>query len=129
MQTQLKFDVYNKQVSKVGVVSTSAIASMYVCIITTYTSIFLSLPQSFFIPSLLSSSLSQMCSIGQAHCCVSDLIRSPDQSCRLEVMFDNATCGYLHIKAWKVSTNQQQSCQIMCTTCALICPSLPPSSV
>ena len=58
-----------------------------------------------------------MCPIGQTHCCVSDLIRSPDQSCRLDVLFDDATCGYLHIKAWKVSTSQQQSCQIVYPVC------------
>ena len=26
----------------------------------------------------------------------------PDQSQRLEVTFDDAVCGYLHVKAWKV---------------------------
>jgi len=59
-----------------------------------------------------------MCPIGQTHCCVSDLIRSPDQSCRLDVLFDNATCGYLHIKAWKVSSRAARSCTLCVSSCA-----------
>ena len=32
-----------------------------------------------------------------------ELIRAPDKTQRLEIMFDNAICGYLHVRAWKVS--------------------------
>ena len=43
-----------------------------------------------------------MCPIGQATCTVLDIIRAPDTCRRLEIKFDDATCGYLHIRAWKV---------------------------
>ena len=35
-------------------------------------------------------------------CTVMDIMKSPETCCRLEIQFDNATCGYLHIRAWKV---------------------------
>lgn len=48
-------------------------------------------------------SLSQMCPIGKAQCSVMDIVKAPGQCCKLDIQFDNATCGYLHIRAWKVS--------------------------
>lgn len=45
----------------------------------------------------------QMCPIGQAQCSVMDIMKARDRSCRLDILFDNAICGYLHIRAWKVS--------------------------
>lgn len=44
---------------------------------------------------------SKMCPIGLAQSKVMELIRSPNQSQRLDITFDGGTCGYLHIKAWK----------------------------
>ena len=52
-----------------------------------------------------SVSCSQMCPIGQATCTVLDIIKAPDTCCRLEVKFNNAACGYLHIRAWKVRSD------------------------
>ena len=46
---------------------------------------------------------SQMCPIGQTQCSVMDIVKAPGQCCKLDIQFDNATCGYLHIRAWKVS--------------------------
>ena len=44
----------------------------------------------------------KVCPIGQAHCQVMGLLRSPDQSQRHDIIFDGAVCGYLTIKASKV---------------------------
>ena len=45
----------------------------------------------------------KVCPIGQAHCQVMGLLRSPDQSQRHDIIFDGSVCGYLTIKASKVS--------------------------
>jgi inositol polyphosphate-4-phosphatase len=52
---------------------------------------------------------SKMCPIGQATCTVMDIIKAPDTCCRLEVKFDDGTCGYLHIRAWKSEVNGGES--------------------
>jgi inositol polyphosphate-4-phosphatase len=44
---------------------------------------------------------SKMCPIGQTQCSVMDIVKAPGQCCKLDIQFDNATCGYLHIRAWK----------------------------
>ncbi|XP_064405086.1 inositol polyphosphate-4-phosphatase type I A-like [Halichondria panicea] len=43
----------------------------------------------------------KVCPIGAAQCQVMDLLRSPDQSQRHEILFDRSTCGYLTVKATK----------------------------
>ncbi len=45
----------------------------------------------------------KMNAIGQAQCQVMELLMSMEQVLRLEVIFDNATCGYLIVRAWRVS--------------------------
>ena len=45
---------------------------------------------------------SKMCPIGQTQCHVMELIRSPNQQQRLEVIFDGGVCGYLVVRACKV---------------------------
>lgn len=78
LQTRLKFEVFDKHDSKVGVV------------------------MGVVIQCVGGVSYSQMSPIGQATCTVLDIIKAPDTCCRLEVKFNDATCGYLHIRAWKV---------------------------
>ncbi len=50
----------------------------------------------------------KVCPIGAAQCQVMDLLRSPDQSQRHEILFDRSTCGYLTVKATKVSNLETQ---------------------
>jgi len=47
----------------------------------------------------------KVCPIGAAQCQVMSLLRAPDQSQRLEVLFDGAVCGYLTIRATKVGSS------------------------
>ena len=41
--------------------------------------------------------------IGQAQCRVMDLLMSVEQVQRLEIVYDGAICGYLTVRAWRVS--------------------------
>lgn len=52
----------------------------------------------------------KVCPIGAAQCQVMDLLRSPDQSQRHEILFDGSVCGYLTVKASKVSGNSVRGC-------------------
>ncbi len=45
----------------------------------------------------------KVCPVGAAQCRVMDLLRSPDQSQRHEILFDGSACGYLTVKATRVS--------------------------
>lgn len=40
--------------------------------------------------------------IGQAQCQVMQLFMSAELIQRLEIVYDNATCGYLILRAWRV---------------------------
>lgn len=41
--------------------------------------------------------------VGQAQCLVMDLLRSVDRVQRLQIVYDGAVCGYLTVRAWRVS--------------------------
>ena len=41
--------------------------------------------------------------IGQAQCEVKQLLMSMEQIMRLEVLYDGVVCGYLTVRAWRVS--------------------------
>lgn len=45
---------------------------------------------------------SQMCPIGQCQCLVKNLIQTQNQHQRLEILFDEAVCGYLTVQVLKV---------------------------
>ena len=78
LQTNIKFEVFDRHEAKVGVADISLWVWFMSCI--------------------------QMCPIGQASCTVMEIIKSPETCCRLEITFDHAICGYLHIRAWKVGS-------------------------
>ena len=52
----------------------------------------------------------KMNAIGQAQCQVLGLLMSVEQVLRLEVIYDGATCGYLIVKAWRVSKGVWPGC-------------------
>ncbi len=41
--------------------------------------------------------------IGHAQCKVMELLMSVEQVQRLEIIYDEAICGYLTVRAWRVS--------------------------
>ena len=45
----------------------------------------------------------QMNPIGQAQCKVMELLMTMEQIQRLPILFDEAICGYLTVRAWRVS--------------------------
>ena len=45
----------------------------------------------------------KMCPIGQALCQVMELLMTVEQVQRLEIVYDGAVCGYLTVRAWRVS--------------------------
>ena len=99
MATHLKFevfDVYDRKESKVSIIRLHVQEQNMPCVypladLYIHVSCLLSCPVCV-----------QMCPIGLAQSKVMELIRSPNQSQRLDITFDGGTCGYLHIKAWKV---------------------------
>ena len=99
MATHLKFevfDVYDRKESKVSIIRLHVQEQNMPCVypladLYKHVSCLLSCPVCV-----------QMCPIGLAQSKVMELIRSPNQSQRLDITFDGGTCGYLHIKAWKV---------------------------
>ena len=50
---------------------------------------------------------SQMCPIGQSQCRVQDLVQTPSQQQRLEILFDEAVCGYLTVNVIQVRRERE----------------------
>lgn len=55
---------------------------------------------------------SQMCPIGQSQCQVQDLVQAHNQQQRLEILFDEAVCGYLTVHVMKVSCVSWKKCAV-----------------
>ena len=62
---------------------------------------------------------SQMCPIGQSQCRVQDLVQTPSQQQRLEILFDGAVCGYLTVNVIQVRRERERGKERERESCVL----------